>query len=232
MAKQIFTDPSEFDDWLGEDFEYTSEDFDVDEFAVLPLRDTVVFPHMVAPLFVGRDRSVRAIEAAMAENQRLVVIAQRDEEKEEPSGSDLYSIGTEVVIGRKLRMPDGTTSVWVQGQRRVQVLRYTQVQPFLRAEVTPVREEAEEGLPTEALMRAVLALFEKVVQYSRNIPDDAYVAAMNAEEPGWLADLTVLGLPQGIASNHLQEEILQGAGECTGTIVQGEIAWRKPAVID
>ena len=206
MAKQIFTDPSEFDDWLGEDFEYTSEDFDVDEFAVLPLRDTVVFPHMVAPLFVGRDRSVRAIEAAMAENQRLVVIAQRDEEKEEPSGSDLYSIGTEVVIGRKLRMPDGTTSVWVQGQRRVQVLRYTQVQPFLRAEVTPVREEAEEGLPTEALMRAVLALFEKVVQYSRSIPDDAYVAAMNAEEPGWLADLVASVLDLDVSE---RQELLE-----------------------
>ena len=208
MAKQIFTDPSEFDDWLGEDFEYTSDDFDVDEVAVLPLRDTVVFPHMVAPLFVGRERSVRAIEAAMAENQRLVVIAQRDEESEEPTGSDLYSIGTEVVIGRKLRMPDGTTSIWVQGQRRVQVLRYTQVQPFLRAEVTPVREESEGGLPTEALMRAVLALFEKVVQYSRNIPDDAYVAAMNAEEPGWLADLVASVLDMEVPQ---RQELLEAA---------------------
>jgi ATP-dependent Lon protease len=208
MAKQIFTDPSEFDDWLGEDFEYTSEDFDVDEFAVLPLRDTVVFPHMVAPLFVGRDRSVRAIEGAMADNQRLVVIAQRDEEDDEPDGTDLYTIGTEVVIGRKLRMPDGTTSVWVQGQRRVQVLRYTQVQPYLRAEVTPVQEEAETGLSTEALMRAVLALFEKVVQYSRNIPDDAYVAAMNAEEPGWLADLVASVLDMHVEQ---RQELLETA---------------------
>jgi len=208
MAKQTFTDPSEFDDWLGEDFDYTSEDFDVDEFAVLPLRDTVVFPHMVAPLFVGRDRSVRAIEAAMTDNQRLVVIAQRDEESEEPNGSDLYSIGTEVVIGRKLRMPDGTTSVWVQGQRRVQVLRYTQAQPYLRAEVTPVHEEAEEGLPTEALMRAVLALFEKVVQYSRSIPDDAYVAAMNAEEPGWMADLVASVLDMDVVQ---RQELLEAA---------------------
>ncbi|MHB1296439.1 MAG: endopeptidase La [Anaerolineae bacterium] len=189
MANQIFTDPSDFDDWLGEGFETTSEDFDLEEFPVLPLRDTVIYPHMVAPLFVGRDRSTKAIEAAMAGNHRLVAVAQRDEDSQEPNAEDLFEVGTEVVIGRMLRMPDGTTSIWVQGQRRVKVLQYTQMQPYITAEVSPLAETCEEGLSTEALMRAVLALFEKVVQFSRNIPDDAYVAAMNANEPGWLSDL-------------------------------------------
>ncbi|MHB0856598.1 MAG: endopeptidase La [Anaerolineae bacterium] len=189
MANQIFADPSDFDDWLGEGFETISEDFDLEEFPVLPLRDTVIYPHMVAPLFVGRDRSTKAIEAAMAGNHRLVAMAQRDEDSQEPTSEDLYEVGTEVVIGRMLRMPDGTTSIWVQGQRRVKVLQYTQMQPFITAEVSPLEETCEEGLSTEALMRAVLALFEKVVQFSRNIPDDAYVAAMNANEPGWLSDL-------------------------------------------
>jgi ATP-dependent Lon protease len=189
MAIQGKSNSSEFDDWLGNDLDTVTEDFELEEFPVLPLRDTVVYPHMVAPLFVGRDRSVKAIEAAMANNQRLVALAQRSEDLEEPDTADLYTLGTEVVVGRMLRMPDGSTSIWVQGQRRVQVQRFTQMHPYIAAEVSPIKETAEKGLPTEALMRAVLALFEKVVQYNRNIPDDAYVAALNADEPGWLADL-------------------------------------------
>ncbi len=211
MASQLSADPSEFDEWLGEDFESITEDFDVEEFPVLPLRDTVIYPHMVAPLFVGRDRSVKSIEAAMAGNQRIVAIAQHDEDMEEPGSDDLYTTGTEVYIGRMLRMPDGTTSIWVQGQRRVQVMRYTQMRPHIAAEVTPLGETSEEGLSTEALMRAVLALFEKVVQYSRNIPDDAYVAAMNADDPGWLADLVASILDLDITK---RQELLEMT-DCT-----------------
>ncbi|MCE5257435.1 MAG: endopeptidase La [Chloroflexi bacterium] len=208
MAKQVKPSQSEFDEWLGEDLAITTEDFDIEEFPVLPLRDTVVYPHMVAPLFVGRERSVKAIEAAMANNQRLVALAQLDEELEEPEPHDLYVIGTEVVVGRMLRMPDGTISIWVQGQRRVKVQRFTQQNPYLAVEVTPVKETSEQGLATEALMRAVLALFEKVVQYSRNIPDDAYVAAMNADEPGWLADLVASTLELSVAK---RQELLEMA---------------------
>ena len=161
---------------------------------------------MVAPLFVGRDRSLKAVEAAMAGNQRLIVVAQRDEEVQDPGADDLFSVGTEVIIGRMLRMPDGTTSIWVQGQRRVEVLEHTQMQPYIAAKVTPMEEVVEEGLSTEALMRAVLALFEKVVQLSRNIPDDAYVAAMNADEPGWLADLVASVLELEVAK---RQELLE-----------------------
>ena len=211
MANRIASNPSEFNGWLGEDFESITDDFDVEEFPVLPLRDTVIYPHMVAPLFVGRDRSLKAVEAALAGDQRLVVIAQRGEEMEDPGGDDLYPVGTEVVIGRKLHMPDGTTSIWVQGQRRVKLVRYTQMQPYMAAEVSPVQETCEMGLSTEALMRAVLALFEKVVQYSRNIPDDAYVAAMNASEPGWLADMVASILELDVPK---RQELLE-MSDCT-----------------
>lgn len=207
MANQILADPGQFDEWLGEEFDtIQEEDFDIQEFPVLPLRDTVIFPHMVIPLFVGRDRSMRAVEVAMAGNKRMVAVAQRDEEVQEPNSTDLYNVGTEIVIGRKLRMPDGTTSIWVQGQRRVQVLGYTQMEPCIMADVSPLEETNEEGLPTEALMRAVLALFEKVVQLSRSIPEDAYVAAMNAEEPGWLADLVASLLDLDMAE---RQELLE-----------------------
>ena len=207
MGNQIRAQPSGIDDWLGEDSVSVGQSSSIEELPVLPLRDTVMYPHMAAPLFVGRETSMKAIEAAMTEgSQRLVLVAQREEATEDPDAADLYSVGTEAAIVRKLRMPDGTTSLWVQGQRRMQVLEYTQMRPYIVAQVEPLRETGETGLPTEALMRAALALFEKVVRFSRNIPDDAYVAAMNAEEPGWLADLVASFLELDVAK---RQELLE-----------------------
>ncbi|HID86605.1 MAG TPA: AAA family ATPase, partial [Anaerolineae bacterium] len=156
---------------------------------LLPVRDTVLFPHMVTPLFVGRDRSVRAVEAAIASDDTLVVVAQKEAEIEDPTPDDLYIIGTEVVIGRMLRMPDGTSSVLAQGKGRVRILEYTQTEPYFRARVEPIFEVAEESIALEALRRAALALFEKCVELNPSLPEDAYVAAMNVDDPGWLADL-------------------------------------------
>jgi ATP-dependent Lon protease len=189
MAHQVFTDPSQFDDWLGEDIEESLRELSGQQMPVLALRDTVLYPHTVIPLFVSRERSLSAVDAAMASNKRFIAVAQRDEDIEEPEPDDLYTIGTEITIGRKLRMPDGTTNIWVQGLRRVRVTRFTQTTPHIAAEVEPLEETTNSSLSTEALMRAVLALFEKVVELSRSIPNDAYVAAMNVDEPGWLADL-------------------------------------------
>ena len=162
---------------------------DLIEYPLLPVRDTVVFPRLLTPLFVGRDQSVRALEAALAADSRLVVATQRDPEVETPTLNDLYPVGTEVIVGRLLRMPDGTTSILAQGQRRVELVELIQAAPFIRVRVRPLTEVSERTLSTEALMRAVLALFEKCVQLDRNLPEDAYVAAMNIDEPGWLADM-------------------------------------------
>ena len=159
------------------------------EYPLLPVRDTVIFPHMVTPLFVGRDRSLKAIEAALAKDDIIVVTAQRKAEIQEPTPQDLYTIGTEVIIGRTLRMPDGTTSFLGQGRRRVKIVDFIQLEPYIKVRVVPILETSEKSLPTEALMRAVLALFEKCVSLSPTLPEDAYVAAMNVDEPGWLADL-------------------------------------------
>ncbi len=159
------------------------------ELPLVPVRDTVIFPHLMSPLVVGRDRSIRAIEAAMAASQKIVVYTQRDPEVSEPGADDLYPVGTEMTIGRMLRMPDGTTSVIGQGNSRVKLIDLVQNDPYLRAKVMPIYEPVDKPLPTEALMRAVLALFEKAIHLSPNMPDDAYVAAINADTPGWLADL-------------------------------------------
>ena len=196
MNHQMFPDSAEFEDWLGADFEAVAEEQDADVLPVLALRDSVLFPHMMIPLLVGRERSMRAVDAAMAGGRRLLAVAQRDESVEEPEADDLYAVGIEVVVGRKLRMPDGTVSIWVRGKRRTRVTRFTQFAPYIVAEVSPIEEVVEESLTTDALTRAVLALFEKVIQLSRHIPEDAYVAAVNADGPGALADLvaSVLGL--------------------------------------
>ncbi|MFL7807719.1 MAG: LON peptidase substrate-binding domain-containing protein, partial [Anaerolineae bacterium] len=160
-----------------------------EDLPLLPLRDTVVFPHMMTPLAVGRDRSLNALEAATGGDNLLVVVAQRDPEVQEPKLGDLHSVGVEMVVGRILRMPDGTTNILGQGRRRVEILGFTQEQPYIRAQVRTLPESRKVTLGTEALMRAVLSLFEKVVQLSHQLPEDAYVAAMNVSEPGPLADL-------------------------------------------
>lgn len=164
------------------------------EFPLVPVRDTVVYPRIMSPLIIGRDRSIHAIEAAMAKSQPVVVFLQRDAETQEPTANDLHQIGTQVSVGRILRLPDGTTSVFAQGEKRVRLLDFTQTDPFIRARVTLIDESTEKKLPTEALMRAVLALFEKVAHLSPNVSEDAYVAALNADVPGWLADLVASAL--------------------------------------
>ena len=178
--------------------EVTETENDLPEYPLLPIRDTVMFPHMVTPLFVGRDRSVKAVESASAHgDDTIIVVSQKDSDVIEPMADDLFRVGTEVSIGRVLRMPDGTTSILGQGRRRVRIVDFVQTEPYFRVTVEPIDEAHDVSLPTEALMRAVLALFEKCVQLSRTLPDDAYVAAMNVDEPGWLADLvaSVLELP-------------------------------------
>jgi len=159
------------------------------ECPVLPARDIVMYPHMMIPLFVGRDRSLEAVEAAADADGSLIVIAQRDIEIEDPLVDDLYTVGTEIRVGRTWRMPDGSTSVLGQGQQRVQVLRFTQTEPYFRAEVIPLVEPTEDTLATEALRREVLTLFEQCVDLSPHIPEDAFVATMNVDEPGLLADV-------------------------------------------
>lgn len=176
------------------------------EAPLLPLRDMVMFPRMVTPLFVGRDRSIEAIEATYELGESLITVAQRDADVMEPGPEDLFTFGTEVDIGRMLRLPDGTISMLSQGFRRVQIVEYVHLEPYIRVRALPIYEAAEKTPLTEALMRAVLALFEKVVQLNRNLPEDAYVFAMNIDEPGWLADLVTQALDLEVAE---RQEVLE-----------------------
>ena len=176
------------------------------EAPLLPLRDMVMFPRMVTPLFVGRDRSIESVEVANEQGEPLIAVAQRDADIIEPGTKDLFTFGTEVDIGRILRMPDGTISMLSQGLQRVQIVEYVHLEPYIRVRALPIYEATEETPLTEALMRAVLALFEKVVQLNRNLPEDAYVFAMNIDEPGWLADLIAQALDLEVSE---RQEVLE-----------------------
>ncbi len=161
---------------------------------LIPLRDMVMYPRIISPLFIGRERSIQAANAATATNHRVLVVAQRDGDVYDPRPEDLYAIGTEVVIGRAMRMPEGMLSVLAQGRSRVEIVEFVQWEPFVKVRARPLAEIEEPSAITEALMRAVLALFEKCVQLSRALPEDMYVYAMNIEQPGWLADLVASAL--------------------------------------
>ena len=154
----------------------------------LPLRDLVLYPQMVMPLFVGRERSLAAIKAAVTNHENIIVAAQKDSEILEPGVNDIYALGTEVTVGKALRMPDDSTSVLAQGRRRVEIVEFTQWTPYIRVRARRIREPQTWENATEALMRAVITLFEKVVTLNRSLPEDAYTFAINIEEPGWLAD--------------------------------------------
>ena len=159
------------------------------EFPLLPRRDTVVFPKLLSQLMVMRPSFHRALEEAISHDHKIVVLARKNTHQREFGIEDLYSVGTLATVGRLLKLPDGSANVWLQGESRVKILDVSQTKPFFKAKVLPIEEETNDSLNVQALMRAVLALFEKCVQLSPNLSDEMYIAALNADEPGWLADL-------------------------------------------
>ena len=175
---------------------------------VLPLVNTVLFPAMLAPLFVNRERSLAAVDEAMAADRMIVAIAQRTPETDDYDLNELYQYGVEAVILRVLKLPDGTTSVLLQGQRRVQVREWHITDDCLHALVEPLVLDEERSLATEAMTRGVLASYEKVVKLSRAMPDDSYVAALNEEQPGALADLIASTLPIDVEKRQQLLEIV------------------------
>ncbi len=158
------------------------------ELPLLPRRRGILFPNTAGPILVGRRTTLRALDTATNADGMVAVVTQRDPSLTELTLADLHPIATEGMINRALRLPDGTTQVWVQGMRRMRGLEITGTEPYYRVRVQPIDDTADTTVPTEALRRAVLALFEKVAHLAPSIAEDAYVLAMNIEQPGWLAD--------------------------------------------
>ncbi len=156
---------------------------------VLPLRDTVLYPQMITPLFVSHDPSLQAVERSMRSGDTMMAIALKDPEIEDPNPDDFYLVGTEIGVSRLMHLPDGSVSIMAQGRRRAEIVKFIQEDGYLRVRARPIDEPVEETTEAIALMRAVRTLFEKCVELNRNLPDEIYLYAMNIEEPGWLADL-------------------------------------------
>ena len=159
------------------------------EAIILPLVDMVLFPHMVTPIYVGRQPSLAALEDAVRDDWPLVAITQRRADLDHyPALEELYAVGTDLSVMRTLRMPDGSTSAIARGLQRVRVIDVVQESPYLIALVEPVKETSEDGPLVEAMMRAVVTMFERIVQLDANLTDESYIYAMNIKSPGMLAD--------------------------------------------
>ena len=156
---------------------------------VLPLRDIVIYPRMISPLFVGREQTLWAIEEAHASNQTVIAFVQRDPSVESPGPDDFFPIGVEMAVGRLLNMPDGSYSALVQARRRVELIEFTQVEPYLRVRVRPLYESVRVDREVDAKMRTAVELFNRCIQLNRSLPEEAHLFALNIEEPGWLADM-------------------------------------------
>jgi ATP-dependent Lon protease len=164
------------------------------EAAVLPLRDLVVFPRMVSPIFVGRESSLLAVQDAQAKNQTVIGLVQKDPEVDDPKPADFFPIGIEMAVGRLLSMPDGSSSALVQGRRRVEVVDFVRTRPYLKVRARPIFEAQAADRQTQALMRSVLNLFERCIQLDQSIPEETHLFALNISEPGWLADMIASAL--------------------------------------
>jgi ATP-dependent Lon protease len=160
-----------------------------EQVALMPTRGTVIYPFLMVPLFVGRARSVQALESVMAADQRIVLVAQRNADVDDPGPDDLFAVGTLGEVVQMVRLPDGTIRVMIRGTERIRVVGYLQTDPYLRAQIAPMPEISEGGIETEALMRSVLEQFEKLIALGKSLPLDALEAAKRVTDPGRLADL-------------------------------------------
>ncbi len=172
---------------------------------LLPLRDVVVFPHMVIPLFVGRPKSIKALEAAMEAERRIMLVAQKAAAKDEPSVTDMFEVGCVSTILQMLKLPDGTVKVLVEGQQRARVNRIEDGDQHFVANVSPM--EAEEGDPksseTEALRRAVMQQFDQYVKLNKKIPPEILTSISSIDDPGRLADTIAAHLPLKLDSKQI-----------------------------
>lgn len=156
---------------------------------VLPVRDLVLFPGIITPLFVGRPRSLKAIEMAMLQDRTIVVVAQKDMQIEDPDPADLFTVGTLCNILQMVRIPDGTTKVLIEGVEKVNIVHFHKGKEVIEAEIESVRWDKSLSEKSEALKRSVLEQFEKYVTLHPKIPSEVLVSAMNIDDPAQLADL-------------------------------------------
>ncbi len=162
---------------------------------LLPLRDVVVFPHMVIPLFVGRPKSIKALEKAMESDKQILLLAQKSASKDEPSADDLYALGTVATVLQLLKLPDGTVKVLVEGRQRASVNHINEDAGYFVGEITPLPAEGKENTETEAMRRALIGQFEQFVKLNKKIPPEILSSLSAIDKAGRLADTIAAQLP-------------------------------------
>jgi len=157
-------------------------------FPVLPLRDIVVFPHMIVPLFVGRDKSVRALEAVMKDDQQILLTSQKDASDSDPDAEDIYRVGVLASVLQLLKLPDGTVKVLVEGKERVRITEFLENEDYFEANADLIADVVEDNDAIEALMRSVSSEFKRYAKLNNNVPDEALSSVEDVEDPAKLAD--------------------------------------------
>ncbi|MBA3811907.1 MAG: endopeptidase La, partial [Caulobacteraceae bacterium] len=193
---------------------------------VLPLRDIVVFPHMVVPLFVGREKSVRALEEVMRADKAILLVTQKDRDDDDPAPQDIFEVGVLATVLQLLKLPDGTVKVLVEGRSRAAVLKFTGRSEFYEAEIALIAEQGGEPQEAEALSRAVVEQFENYVKLNKKVPPEALAAIPQITEPGKLADNIAAHLAVKIADRQQLLEIFNVGKrlEKVFALMEGEIS--------
>ncbi len=175
-------------------------------YPVLPLRDIVVFPHMIVPLFVGREKSVRALEDVMKDDKQILLIAQKDAAQDDPGVDDIHRVGTIGTVLQLLKLPDGTVKVLVEGGARAQIESFTETEDFFQAEAIAIDEEEVDAPEVEALARSVISQFEQYVKLNKKIPPEVLVSLNQIDDPSKLADTVASHLTVRVAE---KQELLE-----------------------
>ena len=193
---------------------------------VLPLRDIVVFPHMVVPLFVGREKSVRALEEVMKGDKQILLATQKNSSDDEPATSAIYDVGVVASVLQLLKLPDGTVKVLVEGKSRAAILRFTDQTEFFEAEAAHLDEDGDDADEANALSRAVVEQFESYVKLNKKVPPEALASIPQIAEPGKLADSIAAHLSVKIADKQALLEIFSVAKrlEKVYALMEGEIS--------
>ncbi|MGR3435505.1 MAG: LON peptidase substrate-binding domain-containing protein, partial [Shimia sp.] len=195
-------------------------------YPVLPLRDIVVFPHMIVPLFVGRDKSVRALEEVMREDKQILLSSQVDPADEDPTTDGIYGAGVLANVLQLLKLPDGTVKVLVEGKARVQITEYHENDAYFEASAELLDEVDGDASAVEALMRSVGKEFERYAKVKKNVPEEALSAVGDTTEPAKLADLVSghLGIEVGQKQDLLETlDVAQRLEKVFG-LMQGEMS--------
>src|SRR5690606_29419412 len=159
----------------------------LNELPLLPLRDVVVYPHMVTPLFVGREKSIQALESAMASDKQVLLVAQKNPVDDNPTADDVYGVGTIASSLQVLNLPDGTVKVLVEGGERAKINHIEDLESHFRASIEVIPESSLSGAEADALIRAVIAQFEQYVSLSKKVPSEVITSLSGIDELGRLA---------------------------------------------